>query len=252
VNSLRQTVSTFFADILNVGADTTLFDFAGLWWPSDEALQSAAERHKQHLANMTAQHNDWLNINAELEKAAAEQRAANEQLIADAIVDIRTNMYSAMSSLGKEYFELMKNVQTVDTIISTYASAQKAFQSLVGIPVVGPALATAAAAAAIVAGMARVAQIRAQEYPSAHGGMTRVPREQTYLLNAGERVLSPNQNADLKAFMEQNTQPQVTGSTFMIDFPNTDLASMSRSDAEDFAENVMAPALKKLAVQGLY
>ena len=36
---------------------------------------------------------------------------------------------------------------------------------------------------------------------AAHGGMTSVPEESTYLLNKGERVLSPRQNKDLDSFM---------------------------------------------------
>lgn len=36
---------------------------------------------------------------------------------------------------------------------------------------------------------------------AAHGGLTNVPKESTYLLDEGERVLSPNQNRDLTNFM---------------------------------------------------
>ena len=35
----------------------------------------------------------------------------------------------------------------------------------------------------------------------AHGGLTSAPKEQTYLIDKGERVLSPNQNADLTNFL---------------------------------------------------
>ena len=37
---------------------------------------------------------------------------------------------------------------------------------------------------------------------AAHGGLDNVPSESTYLLNKGERVLSPNQNKDLTSFLE--------------------------------------------------
>ena len=55
------------------------------------------------------------------------------------------------------------------------------------------------AGAAIGAGVAAA-------IPIAHGGMTNVPSEQTYLLDRGERVLSPNQNSDLKEFMASGGQ----------------------------------------------
>lgn len=38
----------------------------------------------------------------------------------------------------------------------------------------------------------------------AHGGLDYVPKEQTYLLDKGERVLSPNQNKDFTNFMQGN------------------------------------------------
>ena len=39
----------------------------------------------------------------------------------------------------------------------------------------------------------------------AHDGIDNIPREGTWLLDGGERVLSPNQNADLSAFLESQT-----------------------------------------------
>jgi hypothetical protein len=49
----------------------------------------------------------------------------------------------------------------------------------------------------VAAGIANVTQIMSQQPPVAHGGLEYVPEEQTYLLQQGERVLSPNQNAQL-------------------------------------------------------
>jgi Prophage tail length tape measure protein len=44
----------------------------------------------------------------------------------------------------------------------------------------------------------------------AHGGLTNVPSESTYLLNRGERVLSPNQNKDFTDFMNSGGGTNVT------------------------------------------
>lgn len=48
-------------------------------------------------------------------------------------------------------------------------------------------------------GLGAIANIRNTNI--AHGGMTDVPKESTYLLDKGERVLSPGQNKDLLEFM---------------------------------------------------
>jgi hypothetical protein len=57
-------------------------------------------------------------------------------------------------------------------MVDTYSSATAAYKAMVGIPIVGPGLAIAAAAAAIGAGLANVAAISKTEPPkAAKGGM---------------------------------------------------------------------------------
>jgi hypothetical protein len=43
----------------------------------------------------------------------------------------------------------------------------------------------------------------------AHGGASYIPEESTYLLNRGERVLSPSQNKDLTNFMANGGSPTI-------------------------------------------
>lgn len=54
----------------------------------------------------------------------------------------------------------------------------------------------------IYAGAIAAAAVAAMVAGAAHGGLDYVPSEATYLLDRGERVLSPRQNQDLTAFME--------------------------------------------------
>jgi hypothetical protein len=61
----------------------------------------------------------------------------------------------------------------------------------INIPPVALATAAAVGNAAAVTGIA-------------HGGLDSVPKEATYLLDKGERVLSPKQNKDLTQFIEKN------------------------------------------------
>jgi len=79
---------------------------------------------------------------------------------AGAVADSLQNIFVATGSTNKAMFESMKAFAIAETIIHTYSGAQAAFTALAGIPIVGPALGTAAAASAIVAGLARVEQIR--------------------------------------------------------------------------------------------
>jgi hypothetical protein len=63
-----------------------------------------------------------------------------------------------------------KVLATAQTLIATYSSAQKAFDAMAGIPIVGPALGGIAAALATAQGLMRVAAINGVEF--AEGGYT--------------------------------------------------------------------------------
>ena len=73
-----------------------------------------------------------------------------------ALGDMTDNLRTALG----ENNSLYKAAAITQTIIDTYKGAQAAYASLSTIPIVGPALGVAAAAAAVAAGMARVGQIR--------------------------------------------------------------------------------------------
>lgn len=81
-----------------------------------------------------------------------------------------------------------------------------AFASTASIPGIGPALApgvAAAASATAAAGAVAAGGVGAGIGGAFHGGMDYVPAETSYLLDKGERVLSPNQNADLTSFLSE-------------------------------------------------
>ncbi|HCI2725735.1 TPA: phage tail tape measure protein [Pseudomonas aeruginosa] len=79
-----------------------------------------------------------------------------------------------------------------------------AFASTAAIPIVGPGLAAGAAAAAAAATAPMVAGVSSAAFGGiAHGGIDNIPKESTWLLDAGERVLSPNQNRDLTDFLSR-------------------------------------------------
>jgi len=71
-----------------------------------------------------------------------------------------------MQSKNRAMWEVGKAAAVSETIIQTYRAAQGAYASLASIPYVGPALGAAAAAAAIVVGLARVQAIRSTQFGS--------------------------------------------------------------------------------------
>ncbi len=79
------------------------------------------------------------------------------------------DLAEAFKAGGKAGFETYKVLAISQTLTDTYASATAAYKSMVGIPVIGPALAVVASGAAIAAGMANVRQIKKQKFKAAKG-----------------------------------------------------------------------------------
>jgi hypothetical protein len=123
---------------------------------ANKAIEEAAAMHQQRLAEITE--------NGEKAKSDITNKYldAGKQALADAA--------DAAALFGKKGFEAYKAAAIAETVISTFESAQKAASSLYDIPVVGPVLAVAAAAAAVGAGLARVSAIRSQTYTARRYG----------------------------------------------------------------------------------
>lgn len=121
------------------------------------------------------------------------------------------NVSSLMESSNKTQFEIGKKAAAAQTIVDTYASAQSAFKSLAGIPVVGPALGAAAAGAAVVAGMARLSAINSTSFNSSSASPA-VGSSSTTAAQAGQGGSAAGSNSTL--FVENiNPDSLFTGST---------------------------------------
>lgn len=120
------------------------------------------------------------NLNAgllKMDKDLSEKEVRNKKLTTEAKIAADKATLAATAQIAGEASELFdeetaayKVLASAQTLISTYTSAQLAFQSLAGIPFVGPALGAAAAGIAIAQGLKRVADINGIEF--AEGGYT--------------------------------------------------------------------------------
>ncbi len=89
---------------------------------------------------------------------------------------------------------------------TAFQASLAAFASTAAIPIVGPAAAPAAAAAAAAATAPMVAGVASAALAGmAHDGMGSIPKEGTWLLDGGERVVAPEQNKDLTNFLARQT-----------------------------------------------
>jgi hypothetical protein len=136
-------------------------------------------------------------------KYEAEQELKIKQDTAGAVSGILGNMAVTAKAFGQEGFEVYKALAEAQALVNTYSSAVAAYSSTVGIPFIGPALAPIAAAAAVAAGLANVAQINATHLAS---GIDSVPagyEDDSFpaFLKTNERVVDSNTNQDLKGFL---------------------------------------------------
>ena len=92
---------------------------------------------------------------------AAEAADENEKA---RLLDKANELAKIQDREGEKQFERGKKIQIAQTIISTYEGATQAYKSLAGIPVVGPGLGIAAAAAALAAGFNNVKSIKATKF----------------------------------------------------------------------------------------
>ncbi len=136
--------------------------------PSEDDLMAWLEREDAAQAQVNGM-KDWYRQ----QDLAAEQTAADAriqmaeyeaQARKSAMDGMFSNLISLMSSRSKTMFNIGKAAAITQTVLSTYEGAQKAYASLAGIPIIGPALGIAAAGAAIAAGAARVSAIRSQSF----------------------------------------------------------------------------------------
>lgn len=118
------------------------------------------EREKANLIRENAlEEQKYINQTAKLEKEKEEEKKKVRQLQYSATLNVAKNTFDSVAKLAKEGSTTQKALSIAATTIDTYQSATAAYKAMAGIPVVGPALGIAAAAAAVASGIANVKQI---------------------------------------------------------------------------------------------
>ncbi len=123
---------------------------------------------KVQAAEQTAQR--MIDISAKEAKAEETIQKQKQKALTD-IQNALGDLATLMNTQSRKAFEVGKTAAIAQTIISTYSSAQKSYDSMAGIPYVGPVLGAAAAAAAIAAGIARVQAISKTQFGTKSAGV---------------------------------------------------------------------------------
>jgi hypothetical protein len=169
------------------------------------------------------QYDTWNEMLAKIQSAQVQHGAimgaiigAQNSVIMQTTQNALQETATMMQTGNQTQFEIGKAAAIANATIATLSASAKAFEALAGIPIVGPALATAASAAIFTAGMLKVQQIRATNYRKggqADEGLTEVPHYlsgRSFILEGGERVIKTEQNKDLTLALEKINSGQIT------------------------------------------
>lgn len=147
--------------------------------------------------------------NAKLELQAKSTAGYMEGMLGGfaSLVDENSKTYAVL-------FAAQKAFAVAQAMLNIPAAYSKAYDAVVGTPFVGPYIAPAVGAAAAALQVAQAASMKSVNLTGmAHDGIDNIPKEGTWLLDGGERVLNPEQNKDLTRYLsearESNSSPNV-------------------------------------------
>lgn len=192
--------------------------------------------------------NVWLTFRQGVGDAVAAMIVHGQSLM-DSIKSLAQNILSMIiSALVQMGIERLALAMIFKTTTATEASSRlaalaaetyaAAFASTVGIPMVGPFMApgVAAAALATMLGGATAAGATGGALGSSiagvfHGGIDYVPREASYILARGERVLSAEQNRDLTNYLRKEARAPTIGNINIMPGATVDSALLEKPES---------------------
>jgi len=191
---------------------------------------------------------DWRTTELEKQMAFLEAKAINEQVYAERVRNINEQAAEAQSNIASSMFSaqlgaasnLLGDLASItaqaageqSALYGVMFAAQKAFA--VAQTIINAEMASAAALAPPPIGLGPVAGlpysqvIRGMGYASAavigaqalmgmaHSGIDSVPREGTWLLDKGERVVDSRTNQDLKRYLTAANEPSSSGGGMVV------------------------------------
>ena len=169
------------------------------------------QARQEHLAKMYVMEADFAAKAIDLDKQQAEARSQSIGNMFSTMTGAAATFFGQQSAMYRAAFAMEKAYAVYKAVMNIRETYSNTYNSVAAIPVVGPYIAAPMAAAAAAVQVAQAAQLRSMQAPSvggvAHGGLDYVPKETTFLLDEGERVLSPRQNKDLTRYLNerQNT-----------------------------------------------
>lgn len=221
---------------------TAMLEFQEFKLADQEYITEMADTEMQRSAETTQQ------LMKDMQSLATYQ-TQNQNTRYQMLTGFLGNMSQATKLFGKETFGVTKALGIAEATVGAYLSFNRTMGAY------PYPINAALAAVSLATSLAQVSRIASTSAGIAHGGLDYVPKEQTYLLDRGERVLSPRQNRDLTAFLDGGNANGVTIENIYIEIlPNvTDAGALNDLDERalrDFVEDRLLNALRELKLAG--
>jgi TP901 family phage tail tape measure protein len=173
-SALPTTGATFLPDLIDPFGTHSALDALRA---QEDMIRESYERRKDAILEMTeVTEEERLALLADASQRYQDLMAKADEARREIALDHASGFFRDLATMasvfGRRGAEVAKAAAIAQATVDMYASANAAFKSLVGVPFVGPALATAAAGAALASGAANIQRIKATEYSGAyeHGG----------------------------------------------------------------------------------
>lgn len=173
INRLRADSSSGFTAGDQAGATNSLLQGMGIDTTNFQSnLDAQLASYETYVQQLKMLNDQKLISDQEYAAASVQLELQRQNVYLNSASSFFGNLSALQKSENKKLAAVGKAAAIAQAMISTYQSATSAYAAMAGIPYVGPALGAAAAAAAIVAGLANVQQIRSQNVGFMSGGYT--------------------------------------------------------------------------------
>lgn len=211
-----------------------------------------SEQEKQ--AQLLSIYEQYLQARSALSAQYAKEDMEIVNMLHNSTISAYANIIGGFASLvdenSKTYavlFAAQKAFAVAQAMLNIPSAYSKAYDAVVGTPFVGPYIAPAVGAAAAALQVAQAASIKSVGLTGmAHNGIDNIPKEGTWLLDGGERVLNPEQNKDLTRYLNDrqsaNTQNQP------MESPQVNVRVMNSWDDSEYYNALAAPQGEKIVM----
>lgn len=171
--------------------------------PELERFELLEVAKQEHMDAMWAMEQEFALKQQQLDEAQKFARIDMYQSLFSGLAGMTSAFFGEQSAAHRVMFGIEKGFAIAQSVMAIQQSIAKAMS--LGFPANIPVIAQA-----VGQGSQIISNIKSVSMGGiAHGGLDYVPKESTYLLDKGERVLSPNQNQDLNNFMKSGGSGEV-------------------------------------------